>query len=125
MKAAPLCIANCHCLSCQEQEGAPFVTVMFVLVDTLEITGECSSYETEADSGNIMTRSYCYDCGSSLFGQSSVTDKIRPIMVDTLDDRSGIDPQMNFWLSSKSPDTVVDETLLSYDGQFLSFPKQE
>ncbi len=125
VKAEPLCVANCHCHACQEQSGNPFVTVMFVLLENLEITGECASYVTVADSGNNMTRSYCADCGSNLFGKSSVTDRIRPVMVDTLDDQSEIDPQMNFWLSSKSPDTVVDETLISYDGQFTRFPKKE
>ncbi len=121
----PISVANCHCATCQKQSGAPFVTVMFVPSSSLIVEGRYSTFLTKADSGNTMTRSFCPSCGTSLFGQSSVTDKIRPIMVASLDEPKNIKPEMNFWLSSANPHTIVDKELLSFEGQFTRFPDKE
>ena len=119
----PLAVGNCHCTVCQKLSGAPYVTVMFIPVPLMHVEGEVSTVQTDAASGNTMTRSFCGRCNTPLFGQSSGTDKIRPVLVSSLDDHEDIEPKMDFWLSSAKKFTPVVERLMSFDGQFTHFPK--
>lgn len=120
---APLAVGNCHCSTCQKQSGAPYVTVMFVPKQAMVVEGTVSSYQTDAESGNKMHRFFCARCSSPLFGQSTGTDKIRPILVSSVDDNQDILPKMNFWLSNAKNYTPIDDRLLAFDGQFTHFPK--
>lgn len=114
----PIAVGNCHCKTCQKHSGAPFVTVMFVPVTSMYVKGSYRTYSTGADSGATMNRSFCGNCGTPLFGQSTFNDKIRPVLINTLDDHYDIIPHFNFWVSEKAKHGYVDTNIPFFMGQF-------
>ncbi len=67
--AAPLSARYCWCRDCQSfAAGSATVNVVFSRPD-VTIEGEVSVYESLADSGNRMRRSFCPKCGVSLFSE--------------------------------------------------------
>ena len=67
----PSFVLNCHCEDCRRSTGSVYGTNVFVDEDKVQITGEVSLYVHTADSGNEMTKRFCPNCGTLLFGNSS------------------------------------------------------
>jgi hypothetical protein len=83
---------NCHCRDCQISSGAPFASGIVVKTADLEISGEPKTYAVPASSGGLTTRSFCPDCGTPLFTQSSAYPQVTSIRFPSLDDTSDFKP---------------------------------
>ena len=109
--AEPSVIFNCHCEDCRRATGSVFGTNFFVPEDELEIFGEVSSYSHTADSGSTMTKRFCPNCGSLLFGNNSAKNNVVSIRAGTVDQLDLIKPVVNVFMDSKVPSTSIDENL--------------
>ena len=109
--ATPDRIVNCHCEDCRRATGSVFGTNLFVPEDEVEISGEVSSYSHTADSGNSMTKRFCKNCGTLLFGNSSGRNNVMSIRAGTLDQLDLIKPSANVFMESRVPSTSIDEDL--------------
>ncbi len=89
--------------------------VLFVPYKALKNTGTIKEFKTISARGNTMLRAFCPQCGTSLFGKNSATDKIRPVNASTLDDPSVYQPQMDFWVSDAQPWDVMNPELPKFD----------
>ena len=110
VRGDPVRAANCHCDDCRRATGASFATNVFVREDDLVILkGTPKRFQHKADSGNTMTKEFCPDCGSQLFGSGSGSTGVKHVKVGTIDDASGIRPVMDVFVSKKLPFTRLPE----------------
>lgn len=109
--AEPTVIFNCHCEDCRRATGSVFGTNFFVPEDELEIVGEVSSYSHTADSGSAMTKRFCPNCGSLLFGNNSAKSNVVSIRAGTVDQLDLIKPVVNVFMDSKVSSTSIDKNL--------------
>ncbi len=66
--AAPIAELNCHCRDCQRSSGTGFSTVAIVPTDSLRLLqGTPKQHLTTADSGALVRREFCAECGTPLF----------------------------------------------------------
>ncbi|KAF8216726.1 Mss4-like protein [Mycena galopus ATCC 62051] len=67
----PFTYAVCHCINCKKFAGSAFMTNAFFAPDKINVTeGEefLKKYDDNwTTSGNTLTRSFCSNCGTSLF----------------------------------------------------------
>lgn len=61
----------CSCEDCQKATGAGHSAAAFVDATDVTITGTLKSFARPADSGAILTRYFCPECGTPICGQSS------------------------------------------------------
>ena len=111
----PIDAGNCHCRTCQKSVGTPYMPVLFVPYQALKINGTVKEFQTLSATSHIITRAFCPQCGTSLFGKNSATDKIRPVNASTLDDPSVYQPQMDFWISDAQPWDTMNLELPKFD----------
>jgi hypothetical protein len=112
----PVMQANCHCDDCRRAAGAAYVSYAFIPKEALTITkGETASYEHAADSGSVMVKRFCANCGSHLFGENSANASRIGVRVGAIDDASWFQPQVNVFASSKIPSTPLDPNIKSFD----------
>lgn len=109
--AEPNAIFNCHCEDCRRATGSVFGTNLFVTKDEVEIFGEISFYTHTSDSGSTMTKKFCPNCGSLLFGENSAKINVLSIRAGTVDQLDLIKPGVNVFMDSKVPTTSIDENL--------------
>ena len=109
--AEPKAIFNCHCEDCRRATGSVFGTNLFVPEDKVEIFGKVSSYSHTSDSGSTMTKRFCPNCGSLLFGKNSAKINVLSIRAGTVDQLDLIKPVVNVFMDSKIPSTSIDENL--------------
>lgn len=93
VKGPSLFVTQCCCRDCQLATGTGHTTIVGVLDDRLQISGEPATYTTEGDSGGSVSRHFCGRCGGRLYTSGSLPGKVVMIQVGSLDDPSQVSPQ--------------------------------
>lgn len=90
----------CHCTDCQKITGGAANYVVLVPKDGLTVTkGDLAHYRKTGDSGGVVSRAFCGDCGTHLWGEPA-HEPFFTVKVGTLDDRSDYEPQMEIFTAS-------------------------
>ena len=116
----PLVIQNCHCDQCRKATGSVYLTNLFIKEENFEITGEVNNYTHLSDTGNKMTKYFCPNCGSQVFGKNSGRPGIITIRAGTVNEKDIIKPIRNLFLKSKVPSTPIDSNLEACEGMPLN-----
>lgn len=105
----------CYCEDCRKFTGSAFsVNIPFEANKFLIVTGELGSFTKVADSGNEMTRYFCRNCGSPLFGTSPQHPGRVYVRAGIIDQPSLIRPGSQSWCESKVEWAVIDRNLPSF-----------
>ena len=107
----PKAIFNCHCDDCRRATGSVFGTNLFVPESEVKIRGKLSSYFHISDSGSTMTKRFCPECGSLLFGQNSNKKNVISIRAGSVDQVDIVKPMINVFMDRKVPSTSIDSGL--------------
>jgi len=99
----PVMTGNCHCRDCQKAGGSPFAAALAVPTAALKITGEVKYYETKGDSGQMVSRGFCPNCGARLLGKPKAMPDLTVILAGSLDDPSWFRPGMDVYTASAQP----------------------
>ncbi|MAU40877.1 MAG: aldehyde-activating protein [Kordiimonas sp.] len=90
----PIMGIHCHCTDCQKSTGAGHASVTFFPRAAFHVNGDVKSYSSQADSGNTITRCFCPECGSSLYGYTENNPDGIGIMAGTLHDPNVFTPNV-------------------------------
>jgi hypothetical protein len=71
LKGRVLSMFLCSCEDCQKASGTGHAAVILARPPNVTIWGETRSFERPADSGAIMARSFCPQCGTPIVAHSS------------------------------------------------------
>ena len=116
----PLIIQNCHCDQCRKATGSVYLTNLFIKEENFEITGKVNNYTHLSDAGNNMTKYFCPNCGSQVFGKNSGRPGIITIRAGTVNEKDIIKPIRNLFLKSKVPSTPINSNLEACEGMPLN-----
>ncbi len=114
---APAYMGNCHCRDCQQATGSAYFPAVLVKKDdfTLE-RGEPSWFDRTSDSGHVMRRAFCPDCGSPVFIENSARPGNRVLYAGSLDDPSLYQPSRDIYVASAQPWDVLHPDLPKDEG---------
>jgi hypothetical protein len=112
---APVTARMCWCTDCQKWScGNASVNAVFKK-EGVAVHGETRVFESAADSGNIMQRTFCPACGTPMFSESSGRPHLIVARVGALDDPSLIKPEAIIWTSSAPDWAVFDPDLPKFE----------
>lgn len=104
LKAEPKMVTVCHCTHCQKTSGSAFSVNVIAAAADFEFVGDLAIYADTADSGNVLKRSFCPKCGSSIGSQSSARPNVFVLKAGSLDDNSVLQTiALQIWTTSKQP----------------------
>lgn len=113
--AEPVFVMHCHCKDCQKMTGAQMATVVGMPADAFSVAqGEAKVYETIGDSGAKVYRSFCGNCGSTLFSTADAMPGFYFIEAGSLDDGSWLEPSAHIYTSSAQPWARIPEDMAQY-----------
>ena len=113
----PRMVYTCHCTDCQRLTSSAFSMAVVVAAEAYRITrGEPRSLQKTADSGRVIVRWICPQCGSWVCGAPTPGSAIR-VRAGTLDDTSWLQPTAHFWTRSKQPWIALPERDQSFASQ--------
>ncbi|MDX5931255.1 GFA family protein [Acidiphilium acidophilum] len=120
--SAPIATRACWCRDCQYlAAGNASINLIFNKND-LTITGTLQSYQSTADSGNTMQRSFCPHCGTPLFSESSGRSGLTVIRAGALDDPGLGRPQSFIWTDRAPTWGLIDQSLRNHPRQSPAIP---
>ncbi len=114
--AEPAFVGVCHCKNCQKGTGTAFAVVVALPKPALSVQGNPKTFDDHGDSGQILHRRFCSDCGSSLFDEAQAMPGVVMILAGTLDDSSWVKPAMEIYTDSA-------QSWVSLGGDRQRFPK--
>ncbi|WP_371398055.1 GFA family protein [Fretibacter rubidus] len=106
---------NCHCTDCRQVTGAAFATLVFMNKADIKITGETKSYDHTVDSGNTLTKHFCPNCGSAMFGGSAGRPDNIAIRGGQINEQDVVVPQFNVYAGSKMDCVTLDASIPAFD----------
>jgi hypothetical protein len=115
--AGPIVTRECWRRVCQYLgAGSSAVNACFPAA-ALQVSGQPRQYESTADSGNIMHRSFCPHCGTPLFSAAQSRPHLLFVRVGTLDEPSAVRPDMLIWTASAPPWACFNSDIPQLAGQ--------
>ena len=107
----PLFSLLCHCRDCQRATGCAYVPPVVVPRSALKVTGELRYFGVRGESGQILSRGFCPNCGLRLFGKPDFKPALMVLTAGTLDNPSRHKPTMDIYANSAQPWDYMDPHL--------------
>lgn len=114
--AEPIVAGHCQCTNCQKFSGTGHASNMMLPKDAFTVTGEVSTYEYTAESGNHMVRYFCPTCGSPVYGTGSGRPDGVMIRAGGLDDPSIFEAKFCLFTDSAQPWDTIDPAIPAFPG---------
>ncbi|WP_101757406.1 GFA family protein [Oceanicoccus sp. KOV_DT_Chl] len=111
--AEPIMTAVCHCRNCQRQSGTAFSIIIGVPAKSVVFEGKdnVAEYMDKGESGGVVRRQFCRNCGSPLLSIVESAPDLEIIKAGTLDDHSWLKPTMHFWCDSAQPWVQIEDAI--------------
>ncbi|NQV81439.1 MAG: GFA family protein [Alphaproteobacteria bacterium] len=118
LDAEPVTLYVCHCTECQKQSSSALGMSMTVARETLRVTqGTPKTFTRAAASGHDVLCTYCGDCGTRLFHETSRRPQHVNLKPGTLDDTHWLVPVAHVWTKNAQPWVTIPDDVLVYAGQ--------
>jgi hypothetical protein len=99
----------CHCTSCQKISGSGgTVNAVIASKDFTLLQGKPRCYSAKADSGRILNRYFCADCGSGLYSQREISPERMVLRAGSIDNAPPMKLTAHIWTNSKRPWSHID-----------------
>jgi hypothetical protein len=86
----PKFIGKCYCGDCHKESGSGHITFLTVPGSAIGTTGERREFSKLGGSGQETTRTFCPDCGTTIFSHPTMLGDMRVVRAGTLDDPAGV-----------------------------------
>ncbi len=112
---------HCHCSMCRQAHGAGYVTWIGVKVQQFSLTTG-PDHLAAFSSSDHGKRSFCDQCGSSLFCESDSHPDVIDIVLANLHDPIDRQPQAHYYFSDRADWTVIGDELPRFGGETGTVP---
>jgi hypothetical protein len=87
---------------------------MIVPESALTVSGELRFYDSTADSGNIVSRGFCPNCGSAIYSKNAAMPGMLFVRASSLDDPDVFRPRMIVFTDRAAKWDHMDSSLPSF-----------
>jgi hypothetical protein len=109
--ASPFIAMHCQCSDCRKTSATGHSSKLAVPKSAVKISGELKFYESQGESGNVVRRGFCPNCGSPIYSESSGFPELGAIAASSLDDPAIFQPSMVIYASSAPTWDYTDPNL--------------
>jgi hypothetical protein len=115
LTSEPLFTHCCHCLNCQRQTGSAFVINLLIEADRMELLGDAPQpVDVPRDDGSKQRIFRCPTCQVAVFSEYG-RPEVRFVRGGTLDQPSGITPDVHIYTRSKLSWIALPESVPAFE----------
>lgn len=122
--ADPQFVGQCHCIDCRKTSGTDHGTHVVVPEDAFTIKGTLKFYDHPADSGNVVSRGFCPECGAAIYSRNSTMKGVVFVRASSLDDLEIAKPQLIVYASRAPSWSKLDPELPTFAGMPEKMPSE-
>lgn len=108
-------VAQCCCEKCQRFTGTGHSTGAMFSLQGFTITGKLTKYIYQSDNQTEVTKSFCPQCGSQLFGENSGASEYITISLGTMDNSSEFMPEVAIYAEHLNGWDNLQPGILTFD----------
>tara|TARA_R110002049_G_scaffold78732_1_gene200391 strand:+ start:1593 stop:2015 length:423 start_codon:yes stop_codon:yes gene_type:complete len=112
--AAPIVVAQCHCEECRRLSGTGHTVGAMFLSDVVTVTGKLSSFKYLSDIGSEVTKTFCANCGSPIYGKNTRTPSHLTLSLGTMDDAEDLKVEVVIFERDKPHWDCLADYVVSY-----------
>lgn len=115
-KGAPVIVAQCHCEACRRLSGTGHSVGAMFEAEAVDTAGSVAQFHYTSDKGTTVTKAFCPDCGSPIYGTNSASPNHLTLTLGSMDDASDLTPSVAIFQSKRphwdqiGPDAVCFDT---------------
>jgi hypothetical protein len=115
----PLMMLTCACRNCQKQSGSALSVVGAARRDDLKLSGDLATFDDRGDSGQVVWRKFCAQCGSPVLTDTPGAQEQGMIFfkAGTLDRTDDLAPTAHLWTRSAQSWMCYPEGVPQLPGQ--------
>lgn len=119
LTSAPLFTHCCHCRDCQRQTGSAFVLNLLIEADRVELlAGSPRPVEVVREEGLPPQRIFrCPECQVAVYSEYG-RPQLRFVRAGTLDDPSGVAPDVHIYTRSKVAWLALPESVPAFEAYY-------
>ena len=102
---------HCHCTDCRKASGTGHGSHMIVPEAAFTISGDVKFFDKPADSGNLVRRGFCPNCGSAIYSTNSGMPGMVFVRASSLDNPDDFKPQMRVYTDRAASWDHMDTSL--------------
>lgn len=99
----PAFVRVCHCRDCQKFTGSAFAVLLVLAKSAVEIRGTMKTFAKPGDSGNLLLRAFCPECGASIAEEPTARPGVIVLNAGTLDDPAAVTPTAEIYCERALP----------------------
>ena len=85
----PIVVAQCHCEECRRLSGTGHTVGAMFLSGAVNVKGKLSEFSYSSDRGSEVTKVFCANCGSPIYGKNTRIPDHLTLSLGTMDDANG------------------------------------
>ena len=101
-------VGNCYCVDCRKSSGTSHCTHIAIPEAGFETSGSPTRYDRPADSGNVVSRHFCSECGSPVFSQNTGMPGMIFLRASVLDEAPEFENMMSVYTSRAPGWSLID-----------------
>ncbi|MBX2804558.1 MAG: GFA family protein [Hyphomicrobiales bacterium] len=91
---APKIIAKCHCNECRRLSGTGHTIGAMFRISDVTIKGKLSKYKYVSAMNSEVTKAFCSNCGSPVYGANTRLPDHLTISLGTMDEANGLNVEV-------------------------------
>jgi len=108
----------CHCTSCQKVSGAGgSVNALLASKDFHLVKGTLKRHSVTADSGRILHRYFCGDCGCHIYSHREISPERMVVRAGTIENAPPMKVFAHIWTKSARNWDAIDPAAQQISGQ--------
>lgn len=112
---APIMAVHCQCTDCQKLSGTGHQSSIIVPRGSVTLVGSLSFHEKKADSGNVIRRGFCPECGCHMYAENSGFPEFEFLRAGTLRNLESFEAGMVVFARSGASWDILDPALPKFD----------
>ena len=92
--APPVVVTQCHCEECRRLSGTGHTVGAMFVSRVVTVNGKLSEFSYSSDNGSEVTKVFCANCGSPIYGKNTRTPDHLTLSLGTMDNAIGLDVEV-------------------------------
>ncbi|WP_371171341.1 GFA family protein [Aliiroseovarius sp. 2305UL8-7] len=113
----PVVVAQCHCEECRRLSGTGHTVGAMFASDAVTVRGNLSEFSYSSDKGSAVTKAFCANCGSPIYGKNTRIPNHLTLSLGTMDNACGLDVEVVIFERDKSHWDRLGENVVSFATQ--------
>jgi hypothetical protein len=114
---SPVVVAQCHCEECRRLSGTGHAVGAMFVAEAVQVDGTLSEFSYESDNGSMVTKAFCANCGSPIYGKNTRLPGHLTLSLGTMDDARNLDVEVVLFERDRQHWDQLGEDVVSFATQ--------